>query len=84
MTRDMTLTIAIGQFNSTVGDISGNVEAMKGFYGKAVERGADILVLPELCLCGYPPEDLLRSSVPVFPASRSSASPAFGQSHHTA
>jgi len=51
--------IALGQFNATVGDLTGNVAKMKEFYAKAVEAGADLVVFPELALCGYPPEDLV-------------------------
>jgi len=53
------LRIAMGQFNACVGDISGNIDAMAGMYGRAVEMGADILVFPEMCVCGYPLDDLL-------------------------
>ena len=53
------MRIALGQFNATVGDLTGNVAKMKEFYAKAVEAGADLVVFPELALCGYPPEDLV-------------------------
>jgi len=51
--------IALGQFNATVGDLAGNVAKMKESYAKAVEAGAELVVFPELALCGYPPEDLV-------------------------
>jgi len=53
------LRIALGQFNATVGDISGNAEKMKRMWSQAVEAGADLIAFPELALCGYPPEDLV-------------------------
>ncbi len=56
MTR---LHIAVAQINCTVGDLSGNVRRILDAAAQAVERGADVLLTPELALCGYPPEDLL-------------------------
>jgi len=55
----MSIRIAIGQFNPCVGDIFGNAEIMRSFYARAVEASADILVFPEMSLCGCPPEGLL-------------------------
>jgi NAD+ synthase (glutamine-hydrolysing) len=53
------LRIALGQFNASVGDISGNVEKMRDIKDRAFSLGADVLVFPEMSVCGYPPEDLL-------------------------
>ncbi|UCD52036.1 MAG: NAD+ synthase [Phycisphaerales bacterium] len=53
------MRVALGQFNATVGDLSGNVETMKGLWARAVEGGADLVVFPEMAICGYPPEDLV-------------------------
>ena len=53
------MRVALGQFNATVGDLSGNVEKMKTMWAQAVEAGADLVVFPELAVCGYPPEDLV-------------------------
>ena len=50
---------ALGQFNPCVGDIVGNVEKMRAMYAEAAGLGADVLIFPEMCVCGYPPEDLL-------------------------
>ena len=55
----MSIRIAIGQFNPCVGDILGNAEIMRLFYARAVKASADILVFPEMSLCGCPLEDLL-------------------------
>jgi NAD+ synthase len=52
-----TLTLALAQINPTVGDIAGNVRRVLDARGKA--KGADLVILPELCLSGYPPEDLV-------------------------
>ena len=53
------MKIAIAQMNATVGDLAGNVARIVEFAGRARDAGADLLVTPELALCGYPPEDLL-------------------------
>ena len=53
------MRIAIGQINCTVGDLSGNARKILEFAHRARAQGADILLTPELSLCGYPPEDLL-------------------------
>ncbi len=55
----MTLKIAIAQINATVGDLSGNAARILDFAQRARAQGADLLLTPELGLCGYPPEDLL-------------------------
>ena len=55
----MTLSIAIAQINATVGDIAGNAAKIIDFAHRAKALGADVMVTPELALCGYPPEDLL-------------------------
>ena len=56
---DKTLKIAIAQINCTVGDLDGNARRIVAAVASAREAGADIVVTPELALCGYPPEDLL-------------------------
>jgi predicted amidohydrolase len=53
------LRIAVAQFNATVGDLTGNVERIVECAAQAKARGAQVLLTPELALCGYPPEDLL-------------------------
>ena len=60
----MHLTIALAQLNPTVGDIDGNLARIRRARDRAAADGADLVVLPELALIGYPPEDLvLRPSV---------------------
>jgi len=51
--------VALGQFNAVVGDLAGNAEKMRQVYAQAVKADVDLLVFPELAICGYPPEDLL-------------------------
>jgi NAD+ synthase (glutamine-hydrolysing) len=57
--KEVNLRIALAQFNASVGDIKGNVNKMHNLSIKAFELGADIVVFPEMSVCGYPPEDLL-------------------------
>jgi len=52
-----TLSLALAQIDPTVGDIAGNVRRVLAAREKA--QGADLVILPELCLSGYPPEDLV-------------------------
>ena len=51
---------ALAQINSTVGDLSGNSSRIVDFARRAAERGAELVVFPELALTGYPPRDLLE------------------------
>jgi NAD+ synthase (glutamine-hydrolysing) len=53
------LVIALAQVNTTVGDLEGNVSKILQFTERAADARADIVAFPELCLTGYPPEDLL-------------------------
>lgn len=53
--------ITIAQLNPIVGDIAGNAEKIRRAYENAVTNGAQIVLCPELCLVGYPPEDLVLS-----------------------
>ncbi len=54
------MRVALGQFNAVVGDLAGNAERMVEIYAEAVRSDVDLLVFPELAICGYPPEDLLH------------------------
>jgi NAD+ synthase (glutamine-hydrolysing) len=53
------LRIALAQINTTVGDIDGNAERIAKAIESAQAAGAQLVVLPELAVPGYPPEDLL-------------------------
>ena len=55
----MLIRIALGQINPTVGDLAGNTKKIVNFIKKAKAKKVDIVVFPELAICGYPPEDLL-------------------------
>ena len=54
------MKIALAQFNPTVGDFAGNTARILALSQQAKQRGADLAVFSELCLCGYPPQDLLE------------------------
>ncbi|WIM05613.1 MAG: NAD+ synthase [Candidatus Nitricoxidivorans perseverans] len=51
--------IAVAQINCVVGDLAGNAARILEAARRAQSLGADLLLTPELALCGYPPEDLL-------------------------
>ncbi|MBY0370136.1 NAD(+) synthase, partial [bacterium] len=53
------MKLALGQINPTIGDCAGNARLVLEAAHKAAAAGAEILVLPELTLTGYPPQDLL-------------------------
>ncbi|MEC9268027.1 MAG: NAD+ synthase [Pseudomonadota bacterium] len=53
------LTVALAQLNPTVGDIAGNAALARKARAEAAAAGADLLLLPELFLSGYQPEDLV-------------------------
>lgn len=57
-------TLALAQMNPTVGDLDGNAARMQQFAEDAARQGADLIVFPEMCLVGYPPEDLVL--IPAF------------------
>ena len=51
--------VALGQLNTTVGDLDGNVARMVEWTARAADAGADLICFPELAVTGYPPEDLV-------------------------
>lgn len=53
------MKIALAQLNPTVGDLSGNAQLLRETVATAARQGADLVVAPELFICGYPPRDLL-------------------------
>ena len=53
------IRIALGQLNTTVGDLDGNVARMAEWAARATEADADVVCFPELAVTGYPPEDLV-------------------------
>ena len=53
------LRIGLAQINPLVGDVAGNTACILRAIDSARDQGAALLLLPELAVCGYPPEDLL-------------------------
>ena len=51
--------ITLAQLNPTVGDVDGNAAKARAARARAQADGAALVVLPELFICGYPPEDLV-------------------------
>jgi NAD+ synthase (glutamine-hydrolysing) len=54
------MKIALAQFNPTVGDFEGNSARILDLANQARLNGAELAVFSELCLCGYPPQDLIE------------------------
>ena len=53
------MRIALCQINTTVGDLAGNARRVLRDAQRAADEGADLAVFSELCVTGYPPQDLL-------------------------
>ena len=53
------LTITIAQLNPTIGQLAQNAQQILRAANQAFEEGSQLLLTPELSLCGYPPKDLL-------------------------
>ena len=56
------MKIALAQINTTVGDLAGNEAMILAAYQRGAEAGAELVLVPELAVCGYPPRDLLYKS----------------------
>jgi NAD+ synthase (glutamine-hydrolysing) len=54
-----TLRVALAQVNPTVGDLDGNARLIRDWVARAEATQPDLVAFPELCLTGYPPEDLV-------------------------
>lgn len=54
------MRIALGQINTIVGDFSGNSEKIIDYARRARSGGLDLILFPELSVCGYPPRDLVE------------------------
>src|SRR6188472_112646 len=52
------MRLALAQINPTVGDVAGNAAKVAEWIRRAREEEADLVVFPELCIPGYPAEDL--------------------------
>ncbi|MCK5373864.1 MAG: NAD+ synthase [Alphaproteobacteria bacterium] len=56
-----TIKITCAQLNPTVGEIAGNAQHMLELW-KEHDQDCDLIIFPELFLCGYPPEDLVLNA----------------------
>ena len=54
------MKIALAQINPTVGDFAGNAKKILEYAARAEGMGVDLVVFPELAVCGYPPADFLE------------------------
>ncbi|HVD87254.1 MAG TPA: NAD+ synthase [Solirubrobacterales bacterium] len=52
------MRVALAQINPTVGDVDGNAAKVAEWIGRARDEGAELAIFPELCIPGYPAEDL--------------------------
>lgn len=57
------MKIALAQINPTVGDFSGNTTKILEYAERAAALGAELVLFPELAVCGYPPADFLEKDV---------------------
>jgi NAD+ synthase len=69
--------ITLAQLNPTVGDVEGNAQKARVARERAKADGADVVLLPELFLAGYPPEDLVLK--PAFQAACRAATEALAR-----
>jgi NAD+ synthase (glutamine-hydrolysing) len=54
------MRVTIAQLNPTVGDYTGNLDRIRQLLARCADEAPDLVILPELFLCGYPPRDLLE------------------------
>ena len=54
------MRIALGQINTTIGDFAGNSAKIIEYAKRARSAGCDLILFPELSVCGYPPRDLVE------------------------
>ncbi|HYR46026.1 MAG TPA: nitrilase-related carbon-nitrogen hydrolase, partial [Thermoanaerobaculia bacterium] len=54
------LRIAVAQIDTTIGDFAGNARKILDLGRRAERAGADLVLFPELAVCGYPPRDLVE------------------------
>ena len=54
------MKIALGQINTTIGDFQRNTDKIIEYSRRAHSSGAELILFPELSVCGYPPRDLVE------------------------
>ena len=75
------VSLALAQMNPTVGDLAGNAARMQAIAADAAGQGADLVLYPEMCLTGYPPEDLVL--IPAFRERAMATAHALAEATHT-
>ena len=73
------MRLALARINPTVGDIPANAALITATIAQARDAGADLVVFPELSLCGYPPKDLLMQDG--FVEACAAAAKSIGEAH---
>ncbi|MBP6507265.1 MAG: NAD+ synthase [Opitutaceae bacterium] len=75
------MRLGLAQLNTIVGDLAGNRRKIVDAYAALVAQGAELVVFPELVVCGYPPRDLLlkRRFVPDIAESLAEIAAAVGE-----
>ena len=58
------MKISLCQINPIIGDINGNKKKILDGYKKGHDDKVDLVIFPELALCGYPPQDLVEKQGP--------------------
>src|SRR5579863_8666700 len=53
------MKVLVAQLDPTIGDFSGNIQKIIHALAHAQKEKADVVLFPELAVCGYPPEDLV-------------------------
>lgn len=56
------MRIGLAQINAVVGDFPGNAKRILAAYRECLEKGAELVITPEMSLVGYPPRDLVFKS----------------------
>lgn len=65
------MKIALAQINPIVGDLSGNGKKIIDYAHQGRSQGADLVIFPEMCVVGYPPQDLLENPLFIAAVQRS-------------
>ncbi len=75
------MRLGLAQLNTTVGDLAGNRRRILDAYAALAAQGAELVIFPELVVCGYPPRDLLfkRRFVPDVAASLATIAATVGE-----
>ena len=67
------MKIAVAQIDTTVGDFAGNSRKILELGRRAETRGRDLVLFPELAVCGYPPRDLVERRAFIAESERAAA-----------